>query len=144
MIGNLIWSGGFIWCQFIDGSLYLCGSNVVVCEHGLWVSCLWDITEIRQWWGWEEDFLQCVQLLFIGGRFSFQCGDKGVDGDGVEVLVDFPNTVLVSFAYKFLPCFPFAFVHFPVEYSSLFFPYIFIFLSSILFQSSSGSLCFLS
>src|SRR5947207_8424991 len=122
MIGDLVWSGGFVWCQFINGLFYLCDGDVWVHGHGVWIVCVWDIAEICWWWRWEKKFLQCVRLLFIGSHFSFQCGDKGVNGGGVEVLIDFPDTTLVCFADEFLPCFPFAFIHFPVKYSSLFLP----------------------
>ena len=143
VIGDLILSGGFVWCQLVDGLLYLRDSDIEVCRHRVWIICIWNVAKICWWWRWEEDFSQCIRFLFVGCCFAFQCGDVHVGGGGVEILVDFPDAVLVCFAYKFLPCVSFAFIHFVVVDSSMLLPIVLIFLSSIFVESSSGSLCLL-
>ena len=143
MIGDLVWSGGFVWCQFINGSFYLCDGDVWVHGHGVWIVCVWDIAEICWWWGWDEDFAQHVPFLIVGCCFAFQCGNVCVSGCGVEVFVDFPYTVFIRFTYEFLPGVTLAFVHFAVKASSILLPFDLIFLSSIFVKSSSGSLSLL-
>ena len=65
VIGDLIWSGGFVWCQFINGSFYLCDGDVWVRGHGVWIVCVWDIAEIC-WWCIKE-----IWQVYLKGGLSY-------------------------------------------------------------------------
>src|SRR5436190_23343888 len=79
--------------------------------------------------------------VFVFCLLVVECGDVGVGGGGAEILVNFPNAALVRFAYEFLPCVSFAFIHFTVVDSSMFLQVVFILLPPIFVESVSGSLC---
>src|SRR5437762_13123199 len=66
------WGSCLVWGLYlVVVCQWLVSLDVEVCSYGVWIVCVWDIAEICWWWGWEEDFLQCVCFLFICSHFAF-------------------------------------------------------------------------